>query len=93
MSDFSQSEAARKAINGWVKCQTKEKIDDLIKEGVLNAKTRLVLVNAIYFKGDWATKFDDAKTFDGEFFVDKVKTWRQRKWYKRMSSKWPVFLT
>ena len=51
------TEAARKTINAWVEKQTHDKIKDLLKPGVLDADTRLVLTNAIYFKGDWASQF------------------------------------
>ncbi|MBI5684280.1 MAG: serpin family protein [Verrucomicrobia bacterium] len=55
--DFSATETARKTINTWVEDKTNQKIRDLIPGGVLSAATRLVLVNAIYFKGDWASPF------------------------------------
>ncbi len=48
--DFSDEAAARSAINTWVESKTNEKIKDLIPRGVLNGLTRLVLVNAVYFK-------------------------------------------
>ena len=54
------SEAARKTINDWVAARTKDRIKDLIPQGVLDARTRLVLTNAIYLKAQWLTKFDDA---------------------------------
>src|SRR5262245_59006053 len=44
------TELARKTINRWVEDQTKEKIKELLKPGILNADSRLVLTNAIYFK-------------------------------------------
>ena len=49
--DFAnEAELVRQQINAWVESKTANKIKDLIPGGVLNALTRLVLVNAIYFK-------------------------------------------
>jgi len=61
------TEAARKTINTWVEKQTKDKIKELIKPGVLDAMTRLVLTNAIYFKGKWASPFKEDATKDEPF--------------------------
>ena len=47
---MNNHEAARLEINKWVEDQTAQKIKDLIALGVLDSLTRLVLVNAIYFK-------------------------------------------
>ena len=67
-ADFvSQYEAARTAINGWVEEQTNEKIKELMPEGTVTQDTRLVLANAVYFKGQWKAKFDPDKTRDGDF--------------------------
>ncbi len=61
--DFKNAtEEVRQRINDWVEKQTKDKIKDLIKPGVLNPLTRLVLTNAIYFKGNWADQFDKKLT-------------------------------
>ena len=61
--DFAgAAESARKTINAWVEKKTKDKIKELIKPGVLNSMTRLVLTNAIYFKGAWNTPFQEAAT-------------------------------
>jgi len=65
--DFRDSENARALINLWVAAQTNDKIKDLIPEGVLNALTRLVLTNAVYFKAAWMNQFDPAKTAPGTF--------------------------
>jgi len=68
--DFaSDAEAARKRINGWVEEKTRDRIKDLIPPGVLNPLTRLVLTNAIYFKGQWQEKFEERATRDAPFFV------------------------
>jgi len=57
--DFKTAcEAARKEINAWVEKRTKDKIKDLLKPGVVDATTRLVLTNAIYFKGAWDDPFE-----------------------------------
>jgi serpin B len=56
--DFARgTEPARQRINAWVQEQTHGKIQDLIPPGVLDAMTRLVLTNAIYFKGEWTERF------------------------------------
>ncbi len=68
--DFaSQSEVARRTINQWVEKQTELKIKELITPGLLNAKTRLVLTNAIYFKGLWLEPFDKKATEEATFYV------------------------
>jgi len=73
--DFiNETEKTRQQINQWVEDRTNEKIKDLIPEGVLNALTRLVLTNAIYFKGDWASQFDKDNTKDADFFISPDKT-------------------
>ena len=68
--DFSrQTEAARRRINAWVEEQTQGKIQDLIPKGVLDAMTRLVLTNAIYFKGDWTEPFRKEATQVAPFHI------------------------
>ncbi|KAM5158248.1 uncharacterized protein ACMZJ9_009517 [Mantella aurantiaca] len=70
--DFlTASEAARKEINTWVSEQTKGKIPEVLSAGSVNATTRLVLVNALYFKGDWAEKFNVQQTTDAPFKLSK----------------------
>ncbi len=61
-------EAARLIINEWVADQTHDKIQDLIPPP-LSGDTRLVLVNAIYFKGTWLTQFDPENTTDWSFRI------------------------
>jgi len=63
------TEEARKTINRWTEEKTEEKIKELIKPGVLDVLTRLVLTNAIYFKGNWATQFDKEATKDLAFHL------------------------
>jgi serpin B len=61
------AEQARLAINLWVAGETNDKITDLIPAGLLNAMTRLVLVNAVYLDATWASQFDPEATADGPF--------------------------
>jgi serpin B len=63
------TEAARDAINGWTSEQTRDRIPELIPEGILDSLTRLVLVNALYVKAPWALPFDEALTADGDFHL------------------------
>ncbi|XP_016391894.1 leukocyte elastase inhibitor-like [Sinocyclocheilus rhinocerous] len=73
--DFKKkSEAARVDINKWVEKNTQEKIKDLLPQGSIDAMTRLVLVNAIYFKGNWEKKFPKEATRDGQFKLNKTRT-------------------
>lgn len=66
--DFrTQAEAARLQINRWVAQQTSERIKELIPTGMLTALTRLVLTNAIYFKGEWSEPFAEADTKPRDF--------------------------
>ncbi|XP_019643568.1 PREDICTED: leukocyte elastase inhibitor-like [Branchiostoma belcheri] len=66
--DFGDEESSRSTINNWVSAQTKKKIKELIPKGILTPLTRLVLVNAVYFKGTWQTQFDPDETYDRKFF-------------------------
>jgi len=61
------AEGARREINAWVERGTREKIKDLIPPGLLTGETRLVLVNAVYFKGRWARPFRKEATADADF--------------------------
>jgi len=68
------SEEARETINQWVEDKTKDKIKDLIKPGILNALTRLVIANGIYFKANWKSEFKKEDTRNMPFHVTAVKT-------------------
>jgi serpin B len=66
--DFQTTpEPSRQTINAWVASATHDRIKDLLPQGSINDLTRLVLANAIYFKGSWARTFDAADTRSGDF--------------------------
>ena len=67
--DFERPEEAFRIINNWADKKTRGKIQDLIPAGALNLYTRLVLANAIYFKGAWRAHFSKDKTRDEPFHL------------------------
>lgn len=67
--DFADSEAVRRRINAWVKQKTRDKIVDLLPPQSLTPAARMVLTNAIYFKGLWVTPFDKKQTRPQPFFT------------------------
>ncbi len=73
--DFKHApDAVRQTINQWVAGQTADKIKDLLAPGVLTPATRLVLTNAIYFKGDWQSQFDKAQTREEDFHLSPAQS-------------------
>ena len=70
LADFVNNfDGERRGINNWVSDKTEDKINDLLPDGSLNADTRMVLVNAIYFKADWLSQFDADSTYDAPFHL------------------------
>jgi serpin B len=68
--DFEANpEGARIKINDWVSKETKEKIKDILNPKDITSLTRLVLTNAIYFKGKWQTEFNKKSTKDEDFYL------------------------
>lgn len=67
--DFS-APGAPAVINEWVKMSTKGRIDKIV-DGPIDPQTILFLINAIYFKGDWAKPFERADTRDETFYLPK----------------------
>ncbi len=62
-ADFrNRAEAERLKINGWVSDHTRQKITDIIPAKGIPEDTRLILANAIYFRGTWQHPFDAKQT-------------------------------
>ncbi len=59
----------RARINAWVAGQTNDRIQDLLPEGSVEGDSRLVLTNAVYFKGSWASPFSPGLTRSEPFFL------------------------
>uniref|UniRef100_A0A4W4G8C0 Serpin domain-containing protein n=1 Tax=Electrophorus electricus TaxID=8005 RepID=A0A4W4G8C0_ELEEL len=64
-------EMSRQKINAWVSEKTKGKINETLPEGSIDSTTILVLVNTIYFKGQWKKKFDKADVTELPFHVSE----------------------
>ncbi|XDA88747.1 hypothetical protein R6Z07_018707 [Ovis aries] len=70
--DFvNAADESRKKINSWVESQTNEKIKDLLPDGSLSSSIKLVVVNVIYFKGQWDREFKKENTKEEEFWLNK----------------------
>jgi len=66
--DFrADPEAARQLVNEWTATQTHDRIPEILPQGTVDVMTRLVLVNALYFKAPWALPFDTIATTSGRF--------------------------
>jgi serpin B len=81
--DFGKPEPVRQRINGWVEDQTNHKIKDLLPKGSLTPYSRMVLTNAVYFKGAWMHQFEKSVTNQTDFAVRgttkaKVSTMHQQ---------------
>lgn len=72
------TEASRLRINGWVEDHTERRIKDLIPKRALTPDTRLVITNAVYFKGEWASPFTDSSTKEEDFTLADGKKVRVR---------------
>ncbi|XP_060045137.1 serpin B9 isoform X3 [Erinaceus europaeus] len=68
---FAKAEESRDHINDWVSKQTEGKIQELLTKNSINAQTRLVLINAIYFKGKWNEQFDERYTEEMPFKINQ----------------------
>jgi serpin B len=81
---INDTEGARKTINAWVEEKTNDKIIDLLKPGALDPSNRLVLVNAIYFKGKWEKRFETWETAKEPFYESSSQT--SMAWLMRQTS-------
>ncbi|ALC40555.1 Spn6, partial [Drosophila busckii] len=72
--NFGNNMDAAAKINSWVNAKTAGKITELVSADSLDANTRLVLLNAMHFKGSWAHKFDEASTEEDDFWVGEEQS-------------------
>lgn len=72
--NFEDSDKAAQTINSWIEGKTNNKIKNLIGSDALDEYTRLVLVNAIYFKGNWTKRFKTENTHKAPFWLNEGKS-------------------
>ncbi|XP_074282495.1 serpin-ZXA-like [Silene latifolia] len=66
--DFSKAKKVVSQVNKWVEDQTKGLIKEVLPSKAITPKTRLIISNALYFKGDWNVKFDKYNTRPYDFY-------------------------
>src|SRR6218665_974115 len=85
--DSDEPEKAAKEINSWVLEQTNQKIKDIISPDFIDPiATRLILINAVYFKSAWHEPFEKEDTKDDDFFVSPTETLRVKMMYQKIES-------
>ncbi|KAL1774951.1 serpin B8 [Sigmodon hispidus] len=73
LSFAKDTEGCRKHINAWVMEKTEGKISEVLSPGTVCSLTKLVLVNAMYFKGKWKAQFDRKYTRGMHFKTNQEK--------------------
>lgn len=71
--DFGKSSESANEINQFVQEKTHDRIKDLIEPSMINSDTRMVLVNAIYFKGNWKYQFEQERTIKTDFYTSETE--------------------
>ena len=88
LEDFNfYPEKARININNWVEKNTNNKITELLKPSSITSSTRLVLVNAIYFKGSWNKQFNESNNTKEDFQVAK-RDFQQKTFMNTQINSW-----
>ncbi len=72
--DFLQAEETAEQINNWIEEKTHDKIQDMLSSEDIDPATKMILTNAIYFKGDWLYQFDPDDTLEKDFYVTDEET-------------------
>jgi len=66
--DFQDEVEVCRTINTWVKDRTRNRIPHIVDENAIDSLTRMILVNAVYFRGDWLHVFDKRFTYPDDFY-------------------------
>ncbi|XP_063532033.1 zonadhesin-like [Cydia strobilella] len=82
--DFIKKIQAAAIMNAWVESKTNNKIKDLVSPDMLNEMTRMVLINAIYFKGKWQKQFNENNTKEEDFYLGDGSTTKTKLMYQEI---------
>lgn len=80
---FDDPEKAGNLINEWIKQKTNGRIENLIDHSKINQNTKLILINSIYFKGEWEIKFDERATNYRLFYLENGKNIDVKMMYRK----------
>ena len=69
-----ETEASRQIINSFIAEQTNNRIEELLAEDSIPPTTKLIITNAVYFKGNWELEFDESETKDMDFKITPDET-------------------
>jgi serpin B len=73
MDFINDSNSSRKSINSWVSDQTHGRIDNLLTKGKVDSSSRMIIVNAVYFKGKWEHTFEKSMTSSQPFYINEFE--------------------
>jgi len=69
-TDFANADSAVSKINGWIYEKTNRRINEIVSSANVNSDTKMLISNAVYFKGEWLNKFEKQKTISAPFFTN-----------------------
>ncbi|SNR71589.1 serpin B [Lutibacter agarilyticus] len=75
-TEFTNTEQAVSDINHWVADKTNQRITNMVSPSDINSETKLMISNAVYFKGEWLNKFEKRRTTESTFFTDNENQYK-----------------
>lgn len=72
--DLEEPKSCARIVNKWVEEKTQDKIKNIVNETLFTKNLSLILINAIYFKGEWMSKFKEVSTKKDKFYLDEKNT-------------------
>ncbi|XP_052738628.1 serine protease inhibitor 3/4-like [Bicyclus anynana] len=86
--DFDSNVVTAREISNWVEEQTNHMIKDIVSADSVNSFTRALLVDAVYFKGQWQASFDNKLTEEKDFYINNKDTSKVQMMYRKGNYKY-----